>query len=104
VTQIRVYADGELKLQTSTEGVFTRLVHFGNRSGISMTASQVKDGQTARKPLREAGYEQNASRSMWRSMAVKAQNRRDHSIDWRWSPANGYADQLRRDRVIRLIE
>jgi hypothetical protein len=99
--RIRVYVDSEMKLQTSTDGVFTRLVHFGNRAGISATAPQAKDG-TTRKPLREAGYEQNASRSMWRSMAVKVQNRRDHSIDWRWSPADGYPDQFRRDRVIRL--
>jgi hypothetical protein len=100
--RIQVHVDGELKLQASTDGIFTRLVHFGNRSGIGATAPQPKDGQVTRKPLREGGYQQNASVSLWRSVAAKVQNRRDHSVEWRWSAKDGFPDQFRRDRVIRL--
>jgi hypothetical protein len=35
-------------------------------------------------------------------MRVRVRNRRDHSIDWRWNASQGYPDQFRRDRVIRL--
>jgi len=41
------------------------LIRYAARAvalGVATTAPQVKDGQTMRKPLREAGYEQNASR------------------------------------------
>jgi hypothetical protein len=100
--RIRLYADGELKLQTATDGIFTRLVHFGNRPGIAATAPQPKDGQTTRRPLREGGYQQNVSVSLWRAISVTVQNRRDHSVEWQWWAKDGFPDQFRRDRVIRL--
>jgi hypothetical protein len=33
---------------------------------------------------------------------VKVKNRRDYSIDWKWRPRQGYPDQFRRDRIVRL--
>ena len=36
-------------------------------------------------------------------MSAKVKNdARDYSIDWQWSPAQGYPDQFRRDRVVVL--
>jgi hypothetical protein len=42
------------------------------------------------------------SRSLWRALSVKVENRRDYSIDWKWEPRKGYPDQFRRDRIVRL--
>lgn len=116
-----IYVDGQLKLQTANEGIFTRLVRFGNRPGARpaqlMDAATVAQNeanrylagrtgnvsdQFKREPLRGVQYHQNSSHTLWRSVAAKVTNRRDHSIDWKWSARDGYPDQLRRDRMIRL--
>lgn len=44
----------------------------------------------------------NASLNHWRSFAVKVENRKDHSIDWRWTARAGFPDQFRRDCIVRL--
>jgi hypothetical protein len=98
--RIRVFVDGKLRLDVPNAGVFQRLVRFGNRSGI--VRPNEGDNRTERKPLRGTQYENNAGVSLWRSIRVKVENRRDHSIDWSWSAKNGYPEQFRRDRVIRL--
>ncbi len=97
--RLRIFVDGEQKLETSTDKVFTRHVRFGNRSGAREKSPRRRAG-----PGSPAGgrYEANEGVSFWRSMRVQVTNRRDHSIDWRWSPEGGYPDQFRRDRVIRL--
>lgn len=100
--RIRIFADGELKLDAPVEGVFTRHVRFGNRSGAPTMAPAPLPGQTTRAPLRGTQYHSNASHSVWRSIAVKVQNRRDHSIDWNWTAKDGCPDQFYRNRVIRL--
>jgi hypothetical protein len=97
---LRIQVDGEWKLDVANDRVFQRLVHFGNRSGV--VRPNEGDGRTERKPLRGTQYEKNGGVSLWRSLRVKLENRRDHSIDWSWSPKQGYPDQFRRDRVIRL--
>ena len=41
--------------------------------------------------------------SHWRAVSVKVKNDpRDYSIDWNWTPAQGYPDQFRRDRTVVL--
>jgi hypothetical protein len=102
--RIRIFVDGEQRLEAPTDKVFTRLVRFGNRSGIVGTAPVAKPatGFKDRQPLRGMQYQANEGVSMWRSVRVQVKNRRDHSLDWRWSPSDGYPDQFRRDRVIRL--
>ena len=99
--RIRIFVDGDLKLDRPNAGVFDRYVRFGNRSGRG-APDPAKPRDNTRQPLRGTIYEDNASHSLWRSVAVKVENRRDHSIDWKWSPRSGYPDQFRRDRVIRL--
>jgi hypothetical protein len=98
--RIEILVDGARKLETSTEKISQRLVHFGNRSGVARPNEG--DGRKSRQPLRGTQYEKNAGISTWRAVAVKVANRRDHSLDWKWSPRQGYPDQFRRDRVIRL--
>jgi hypothetical protein len=101
--RLAIWVDGEKKLDAPVEGGYTRLVRFGNRSGAAGTVPAVKTGREAeRKPLRGINYEANAGVSFWRSIRVQVKNRRDHSIDWRWSASAGYPDQFRRDRVIRM--
>jgi hypothetical protein len=99
---IRIFSDGQLMLEAPLAGVFTRHVRFGNRSGAPTTAPAPLPGQASRAPLRGTQYHGNASHSLWRSIAVKVQNRRDHSIDWKWTARDGYPDQFHRDRVVRL--
>jgi hypothetical protein len=98
--RLRVFVDGKVRLDVPNAGVFQRFVHFGNRSGVSRPNEG--DGRTERRPLRGTQYENNAGVSLWRSINVKVENRRDHSIDWSWTPKNGYPDQFRRERLIRL--
>ena len=41
--------------------------------------------------------------SHWRSVSAQVNNdTRDYSIDWKWTPTQGYPDQFRRDRVVVL--
>lgn len=98
--RVEIWVDGQRKLDAPTEKIFQRLVHFGNRAGVSR--ANEGDGRTSRQPLRGTQYEKNAGHSLWRSLKVKVANRRDYSLDWKWSAAQGYPDQFRRDRVIRL--
>lgn len=101
--RLAIHVDGEKRLDVSTGKVYTRHVRFGNRSGSVGTTPAVKtDAQPARRPLRGMNYQANAGMSQWRSLRVQVKNRRDHSIDWRWTPQDGYPDQFRRDNVIRL--
>jgi hypothetical protein len=99
--RIEIFVDGARKLDVSTEGVHTRFVRFGNRSAspARRVESQRKD---VKRPLAAQLYDQNAGVSLWRSIRVDVRNRRDHRISWSWSPRQGYPDQFRRDRVVRL--
>jgi hypothetical protein len=99
--RVRVFADGKRMLDVPLKGVFTRHVRFGNRSGGAAVAA-ANPLDRGRAPLRGTQYRDNASHSLWRSVAVKVANRRDHSIEWKWTPRDGYPDQFYRDRVIRL--
>lgn len=96
--RIRIAVDGKQMLDVANAGVFNRFVRFGNRSGASTQGQR----SGARQPLKGMAYQDNASHSLWRRMRVQVANRRDFSIDWSWSPKNGYPDQFRRDRVVRL--
>ena len=112
--KLSIYVDGKLRLQTSTEGIHTRLVRFGNRPGgrpavgTISAERQVAYGtntttETGRRaPLRGRQYAANAAHSLWRAVSAKVINRRDHAIDWRWSARDGFPDNFRRDRFIRL--
>lgn len=127
--RLQVFVDGKLRLETKTDGIHTRYVRFGNRHGERLqtvrnsadviNSEQVKSNsqtptgtakesvdsrQTSRiTPLRGAHYENNASHTLWRTIAAKVTNRRDHSIDWTWTAKSGkFPDQLRRDRFILL--
>jgi hypothetical protein len=94
---VTVFVDGDKKLETPVQDVFTRLVRFGNLPGVVDRPQQEK-----RRPLKGRQYEANAGHTRWRKIEVKVDNRRDHSIDWKWTPGDGYPDQFRRNRVIRL--
>jgi len=102
---IAIYVDGELKLKKPATGLETRLVRFGNRqAGLWFPATnnpaglQHIIGESAA-PKFKFG---NASVSHWRSITVKVENKNDHSIEWKWSARDGYPDQFRRDRIVRL--
>ena len=85
--QIAIFADGIEKLREPSAGIWAREVRFGNRA-------VPRAGET---------YPQNRATSHWRSVSVRVTNdARDHSIDWRWTPAQGYPDQFRRDRTVVL--
>lgn len=106
--QFSIYIDGQLKLQTSTDGIHTRYVRFGNRPGgqppsgtISAEVPQNSKGKSTT-PLRGVQFFENTSHTLWRSISAKVMNRRDHSIDWSWSAKKGFPDQFRRDRFVRL--
>jgi hypothetical protein len=99
---LRIFVDGQQRLESPTDKIFTRHVRFGNRSGVRAPAAQPAAGDPGRQPLRGVRYEANEGVSHWRSLRVQVKNRRDHSIDWIWNANSGYPDQFRRDRVIRL--
>ncbi len=96
--RILIEVDGKPMLETANAGVFTRYVRFGNRSG-GRPQGERKD---SRQPLRGTVYLDNAAQFRCYAMHVKVTNRRDFSINWRWSPTQGYPDQFYRDRVTRL--
>jgi hypothetical protein len=81
--QIRIYVDGELKLRAPLGKVFSRIVRLGSRG-------------------RGPNFDKMRSLTLWRSLAVKVTNRRDYSIDWKWTAAQGYPDQFRRNRMVCL--
>lgn len=85
--EITIFVDGVERLREKTGGLWVREVRFGNRS-------VPRGGET---------YPDNRAVSHWRALAVKVTNdSRDYSIDWRWTPAQGYPDQFRRDRTVVL--
>ena len=100
--RLQIFVDGEKKLDVPTEGIYTRHVRFGNRSGIRGQVAARRDGDRGRQPLRGIQYNENAGLSLWRSFHAKVSNRRDHSIDWKWTPRDGFPDQFRRDRIVRV--
>lgn len=93
---IAIFVDGELKLQKPTTGIETRLMHFGNRQ-VSGWYGPLNN-PTGEKRIKV----NNESLSQWRSLSVKVENRRDHSIDWKWNAQQGFPDQFRRNRIVRL--
>jgi hypothetical protein len=85
--EVVIFADGVEKLREKLDGIWVREVRFGNRS-------VPRGGET---------YPLNQAVSHWRAVSVKVLNdARDTSIDWRWTPAQGYPDQFRRNRTVVL--
>jgi hypothetical protein len=75
------------KLREPIDDIWVREVRFGNRA-------VAKGGES---------YTENRAVSHWRKLSVKVTNdAQDYSIDWHWTPAKGYPDQFRRDRVVVL--
>ncbi|MBL8227014.1 MAG: exo-alpha-sialidase [Bryobacterales bacterium] len=102
--RLRLWCDGEQRLDVAVNGVFTREVRFGNRSGRRSTAvaGTANNDQNTRRPLRGITYEANAGISQWRSFRASIRNRRDHSVEWNWTAKQGFPDQFRRDRIVVL--
>ncbi|MBL9200578.1 MAG: exo-alpha-sialidase [Opitutaceae bacterium] len=80
---VTVWVDGAQKLREPVGDLWVRHVRFGNRS--------TAQGGGA--------YAENAGVTQWRAVAAKVTNADDTSIDWKWSPRQGYPDQFRRDRI-----
>ena len=83
--RIVIAVDGVEKLRAPIGDIWVREVRFGNR-GVRNRAL----------------YANNRSVTHWRALAVKVDNADDTSIDWHWTPAQGYPDQFRRDRTVVL--
>jgi hypothetical protein len=84
---LTIEVDGVEKLRTAVNDLWVREVRFGNRSV----------------PKGSENYTKNAGVSHWKSVSAKVTNdTRDYSIDWQWTPAQGYPDQFRRDRTVLL--
>ena len=79
--RISIFVDGRKRLDKATDGIETRLVHFGNRTGR---------------------YVSNSSLSRWRLISARVDNKDDYSIDWKWNARDGYPDQFHRDRMVAL--
>lgn len=86
--RIRVYADGELKLDASTDGISTRAVRFGNNHNRGSFGFRK--------------YLHNRSVSHWRSVQATINNKEDFAVRWEWNAGQGYPDQFRRDRFVLL--
>lgn len=100
---ITIYVDGEQKLKHATTGIETRLGRFGNRqTGPWFGTLDEPEGLAKIIGKRPMHQFDNASLSHWRSVAVKVENRKDHSIDWQWNACDGFPDQFRRDRIVRV--
>jgi hypothetical protein len=85
--EIAIFVDGVEKLREKIDGLWVREVRFGNRAVAA-------GGGT---------YSQNRGVSHWKSVSAQVKNdARDYSIDWKWTPAQGYPDQFRRDRTVVL--
>jgi hypothetical protein len=85
--EVTIAVDGVERLRATTDGIWVREVRFGNRATNAASNN----------------YTKNAGVSHWRSVKLKVANdTRDYSIDWSWTPAQGYPDQFRRDRVVVL--
>lgn len=76
---IRIFVDGQEKLAAPMRDIWVREVRFGSR-----------------------GYAANQGVSHWKSISATVKNADDYSIDWSWTPAQGYPDQFRRDRIVVL--
>jgi hypothetical protein len=101
--KLAVYVDGEQKLVVPTQGIFTREVRFGNRSGQRSNVTPANTGgPETRRPLRGLQYSGNAGLSLWRSFSARISNRRDHSVVWQWRATSGYPDQFARDHLVML--
>ena len=95
-------------MQSSIDGIHTRVVRFGNRPGgrpapaaqFTQTGDGAANNANRARPLRGVNYQSNASHSLWRSVSAKVSNRRDHSIEWKWNAREGFPDQFRRDRMV----
>ena len=83
---VSLYADGALRLTESIRGLWVREVHFGNR------------------PVTPANddYAENRAETAWKAVSAKVDNPGQYSIDWKWDPSQGYPDQFRRDREVKL--
>ena len=90
---IRIFVDGQERLQAPIGDIWAREVRFGNRAVMGLVGSAAGGRQP---------YSQNRSLSHWRAVSVKVDNAQDYSIDWSWSPDRGYPDQFRRDRTVVL--
>ena len=91
---ISIKADGKLKLQTSAKGLETRLVQIGNRQTGSFNFYSIGNDEATGRHTR--------SKSLWKALSVKVENKNDYDIDWQWDPSKGYPDQFRRDRIVLL--
>lgn len=101
--ELVLHVDGKERLKAPTKGIYERAVRFGNRSGrLASLPGTYRNDQTGRRPLRGIQFEGNNGLSLWRSFRASIRNRRDHSVDWSWTPKGGVPDQFRRDRVILL--
>jgi hypothetical protein len=80
---VTISVDGVEKLREPLGDLWVRQVRFGNR---------------ATSPSGPA-YARNAGVTHWRALSAKVANADDTSIDWRWTPRQGYPDQFRRDRI-----
>lgn len=80
---VTVWVDGERKLREPVGDLWVRHVRFGNRSTSQSGGA----------------YGENAGVTQWRAVAAKVTNAADTSIDWKWTPGQGYPDQFRRDRI-----
>lgn len=83
---VAIFADGKELLRAPISDIWVREVRFGNRSTSASGGA----------------YADNAAVTHWRAIAVKVDNANDTSIDWKWTPRQGYPDQFRRDRVVTL--
>lgn len=98
--RLKLFVDGSLQLDVSTEGIFERNVRFGNRKGAKPT--EAHQGGSIFKPD-GGGFSRNQSHSLWKTFRFQVRNRRDHSVQWNWEARSGkYPDQFRRDNLIML--
>jgi hypothetical protein len=90
---IKIFADGKEMLDAPIDDIWVRQVRFGNRAVMALTGS----ASGGRDP-----YSRNQAVSHWRSISARVNNAQDYSIDWSWTPRQGYPDQFRRDRTVVL--
>jgi hypothetical protein len=100
--RVEVFVNQQRKLDLPTRDIHTRFVRFGNRVATRRPGNAEGQRNDTRRPLVAPLYRDNAGVSHWRHIRVQVRNRRDHSIDWSWTPRQGYPDQFRRDRVLLL--
>ena len=100
--RLLIFVDGELKLDKPVDDLLVRYVHFGNRlignwfGSLDAPRSLGNEPAPKREPLLNAGV------SEWKSIRCRVENKKDHSIDWKWSASEGFPDQFRRSRMVRL--